>query len=268
MKLSVDHVTQYRYDSPVRAATQYLRLVPQDSARQRVIEWALDTPGTLTATTDGYGNILNVLTLSEPVLEIVLRARGIVETRPGPDEGLDRVPLSPLVFTRIGPLTRADAAIAEFAEPFRRRSASVTGLGELALAILKRMPYDTNDTHVATPAIDAFAGGSGVCQDHVHVFLACCRHLGVPARYVSGYVYSAGHAEANTASHAWAEAWVLDRWRSFDISNRSPAGEDHIKLAIGMDYLDACPVRGTRSGGGEEALSVTARVQRQGGEQQ
>ena len=80
---------------------------------------------------------------------------------------------------------------------------------------------------------------------------------GVPARYVSGYLYSEG---AQVASHAWAEAWTLDRWRSFDISNSRSAGEDHIKLAIGADYLDACPIRGTRIGGGGETMAAVASV--------
>jgi transglutaminase-like putative cysteine protease len=79
----------------------------------------------------------------------------------------------------------------------------------------------------------------------------------VPARYVSGYLYSEG---AQVASHAWAEAWAVDRWRSYDIANSRSAGEQHIKLAIGADYLDACPIRGTRIGGGGETMLAVASV--------
>jgi transglutaminase-like putative cysteine protease len=100
-----------------------------------------------------------------------------------------------------------------------------------------------------------------VCQDHAHVFIACCRHLGVPARYVSGYICQPGNDAA--ASHAWAEAWVVDRWRSFDVTNARPAGQDHIRLAIGADYLDASPVRGMRRGGGHEEMVATAQVSAQ-----
>jgi transglutaminase-like putative cysteine protease len=125
------------------------------------------------------------------------------------------------------------------------------------------MPFKPGDTVVSSSAAEAFAIGSGVCQDHAHVFIACCRYLGVPARYVSGYVYSPGHEEAHVASHAWAEAWAVDRWRSFDIANNRPAGEDHIRLAVGADYFDACPIRGVRTGGGAETMSAAALVAQQ-----
>jgi transglutaminase-like putative cysteine protease len=263
MRLSVDHATRYAYEVPVRFSTQYLRLTPHDSARQKVLEWKLDAPGRPTRTLDGYGNVLHVLTLDKPVTEIVIRAIGRVETRAGQDEGPDPVPLSPLVFMRGTQLTRADEALASFAEGYRRRAASYAGLRDMAGAILRKMPFRPGDTHVSSSAAEAFATGSGVCQDHAHVFIACCRVLGIPARYVSGYVYSPGHDGAHVASHAWAEAWVVDRWRSFDIANDGPAGEDHIKLAIGADYPDACPIRGVRIGGGGESMSALARVAQQ-----
>jgi transglutaminase-like putative cysteine protease len=257
MRLDVVHTTRYAYDSPVRASTQYLRLTPRDSARQSVVAWQIETPGTPVRTTDGYGNVLHVLTLDKPVSEIQIRVRGTVETRIAYDEGADAAPLSPLVFTRPTALTRADPALGAFADRFRRRAGSPSGLGELAAAILKKMPFTPGDTHAGNSAAEAFALGSGVCQDHTHVFLACCRHLGVPARYVSGYLYSQG---AQVASHAWAEAWTVDRWRSFDVANSRSAGEDHIKLAVGADYLDACPIRGTRVGGGGEKMEAVASV--------
>jgi transglutaminase-like putative cysteine protease len=257
MRLDVVHTTQYAYDSPVRASTQYLRLTPRDSARQTVVSWRVEAPGTPTHTTDGYGNVLHVLTLDKPVREIRIRVSGTVETRPAYDEGADPVPLSPLVFTRPTALTRAEGELAAFAERFRRGAGSPSGLGELSSAILKKMPFTRGGTHAGNSAAEAFALRSGVCQDHTHVFIACCRHLGVPARYVSGYLYSEG---AEVASHAWAEAWTVDRWRSFDVANGRSAGEPHIKLAIGADYLDACPIRGTRVGGGQETMQAIASV--------
>lgn len=257
MRLDVVHTTHYSYESPVRASTQYLRLTPRDSARQSVVSWQIETPGTPTRTTDGYGNVLHVLTLDQPTSEIRIRVSGTVETRIAYDEGADAAPLSPLVFTRSTALTRADSALAAFADRFRRRAGSPSGLKELAAAVLKQMPFNPGGTHAGNSAAEAFALGSGVCQDHTHVFIACCRHLGVPARYVSGYLFSEG---AQVASHAWAEAWTVDRWRSFDVANSRSAGEQHIKLAIGADYLDACPIRGTRTGGGGETLAAVASV--------
>jgi transglutaminase-like putative cysteine protease len=257
MRLDVVHTTQYAYESPVRASTQYLRLTPRGSARQTVVSWQIEAPGAPTRTTDGYGNVLHVLTLDKPVREIRIRVSGTVETRMAYDEGADPVPLSPLVFTRATALTRAEGELAAFAERFRRGAGTPSGLGELSAAILKKMPFTPGGTHAGNSAAEAFALGSGVCQDHTHVFIACCRCLGVPARYVSGYLYSEG---AQVASHAWAEAWALDRWRSFDIANSRSAGEQHIKLAVGADYLDACPIRGTRIGGGGEKMEAVASV--------
>ena len=260
MRISIDHTTHYTYERPVRYSTQYLRLVPKSSSRQRVLEWSLATPAKPLELSDGYGNILHVLTIDKPVSEIVIRSSGIVETSSTIDEQGDEVKLSPLLFLRPTALTRADDGMASFAEQFRRRSGTLTGLRDLAGAILSRLPFQPGITEVHSTAEEAFAAGNGVCQDHAHVFIGCCRHLGVPARYVSGYIYSAGHAEAAVASHAWAEAWVVDRWRSFDITNGKPAAAHHIKLAIGADYLEASPVRGVRSGGGREVMNATALV--------
>jgi transglutaminase-like putative cysteine protease len=260
MRLSIDHVTHYRYERPVRYSTQYLRLVPQSSARQRVLEWRLDTPSNPLELRDGYGNILHVLTVDKPVSEIVIRSSGIVETSSVIDEPNDEPKLSPLLFLRQTALTRADEAICQFSERYRRRAGMLSGLRDLASGVLAKLPFQPGVTVVQSTAAEAFEHANGVCQDHAHVFIACCRHLGIPARYVSGYIYSAGHAEAAVASHAWVEAWVVDRWRSFDITNSRSAGEHHIRLAIGADYLEASPVRGVRSGGGEEHLTATALV--------
>ena len=244
MKFSITHEFNYAYDSPVRLSTQYLRLTPRDTTRQKVLDWKLDTPGQAMRTTDGYGNVLHVLTIDKPVSEIAIQAEGSVETSPTLDEPSDftGAPLSPLLFLRLTGLTRADEALGAFAEKFRRSVATLSGLRELAAAIHKKDP-----------------GGSAA--DASHAFIACCRHLGVPARYVSGYMYFVGKkTDHGVAMHAWAEAWVVDRWRSFDIPHNSPVGEGHIKIAVGADYLDACPVRGVRTGGGAETLIAQAHV--------
>lgn len=259
MRIAIDHETHYTYDAPVRSSTQYLRLTPRDSSRQRVLAWHLEVPGRPHRTEDGFGNVLHVLTLDMPMAEIRIRAHGVVEASTALDD-TEPVTLSPLLFTRTTPITTPNDALIHLAETYRRRAGTAAGLRDLAAAILRHMPFKPGDTHVASSAAEAFAMGSGVCQDHAHVFIACCRVLGVPARYVSGYVYSPGHAEAHVQSHAWAEAWVVDHWRSFDIANSCAAGEYHVKLAIGADYLDACPVRGMRSGGGVEMLHSAAVV--------
>jgi transglutaminase-like putative cysteine protease len=259
MKIAIDHTTRYVYEAPVRYSTQYLRMVPPSTRRQRVIDWRLETPATPLELRDGYGNILHVLTIDKPTSEIVIRSTGVVETSPVVDDEAEEARLSPLVFLRPTPLTRAEGPIIEFAEQFRRRAGTLSGLADVATGVLSKVPFLSGVTAVHSTAAEAFEAGNGVCQDHAHVFLACCRHLGVPARYVSGYLYLPNSSD-HVASHAWAEAWVVDRWRSFDITNDRPAGEHHIRVALGADYLDASPVRGIRRGGGEERMTATALV--------
>ena len=264
MRISIEHTTRYVYDEPVRYSTQYLRLVPSSSARQQVLEWRLDAPATPTAFVDGYGNITHLVTIHDPGCEIVIRSAGIVETSAARDEPPEDSKVSPLVFLRATSLTRAEGALVEFAEAHRRRTVSVSNLRELSQAVHAHLPFKPGVTDTHWTAAEAFDAGFGVCQDHAHVFIACCRHVGIPARYVSGYLFLTETRESPVASHAWAEAWVVDRWRSFDITNQQPAGERHIRLAVGADYDEACPVRGVRGGGGNEQMIAGAII---GGDQ-
>ena len=259
MKITIEHTTRYVYEAPVRYSTQYLRVTPKSNAHQRVLDWRIDTPVAPIELRDGYGNVMHLLTIVKPVQEIVIRSGGTVESSGGMDDAADDVKLSPLIFLRMTPLTRAEGALSQLAEQHRRRSVTLTALRDLANAVRDRVAFESGITEVHSTAAQAYEAGKGVCQDHAHVFIACCRCMGVPARYVSGYLYLPDREEP-VASHAWAEAWVVDRWRSFDITNGCPAGERHIRLAIGADYLDASPVRGVRRGGGREQMIAHAVV--------
>jgi len=265
MRIAIEHETRYAYDVPVRTATQYLRLVPRDTARQKVLDWTLDTPAPTVRTLDGYGNVLDVLTLDEPVSEILIVARGTVETSPAVDEPSDFAgpPLSPLLFLRATGLTQPDPAIAALAERFRNGARTLAGLRELAAAVGERIRAKIGETGFHRRAGDALAAGVGLPQDLAHVFIASCRHLGVPARYACGYVWLPERAGRPSVGHAWAEAWVAQRWHSFDIALGGSIGERHVKVAMGADHLDACPIRGMRIGGGNEAMRVSAQVREQ-----
>ncbi|QLR43788.1 transglutaminase family protein [Enterobacter sp. RHBSTW-00994] len=260
MKLVIDHLTRYGYDEEVKFSTQYLRLTPHSSGRQKITSWTLSLPeGSAVTTTDAWGNVLHVLTLDNPHKEITIRASGIVDLAEEEDDTPDAPELlSPLVFLRSTPLTRADGQIREFAERHYRHDEAEASLNDLMADLRLRMPYSPGATQVHDSAADAFARAKGVCQDHTHVFLACCRALEIPARYVSGYVYS-DNAQ-HVAMHAWAEVWLNGRWKSFDITNNTRNLNQHLKLATGLDYLDACPVRGTRLGGGGEIMLTNAEV--------
>lgn len=256
MRLSISHETTYHYDDQVRASIQYLRLTPHDSERQQVLNWQLSLPRPVHAQVDPFGNILHVLTLDEPHEAIVIGARGQVEIdekREAEHESQSSLPF--LRFTR---LTEADEAIRAFAVEQTNKRTDRHALIDLMQALNQRIVYTPGSTAVDTSAAQAFANGAGVCQDHTHAFLACARSIGVPARYVSGYLYS--DSSEHLASHAWAEAWIDDAWYSFDVTNQLSIPERHLKLAVGLDYLDACPVRGMRRGGGCEHMHAKVLV--------
>ncbi|MFY3605457.1 transglutaminase family protein [Achromobacter xylosoxidans] len=262
MKQIITHVTHYRYTAPVTYSIQTLRLTPRDDEHQRVLRWHIEAPGALEQQVDAYGNITHTLTLNRPHTEIELRVVGQVLVDPlaqGALGGEDsRLPVHAYCVQTA--LTQADDTILAFA-----RAVLPDGLNTpadvltLATAIHDRVAYEPGTTDVTTAAGQVLALGHGVCQDHAHLFLACVRGLGVPARYVSGYLYTtAQHA----ASHAWADVWLAGAgWTSVDVTNRQFASDCHCRLAVGRDYDSASPVRGVRSGGGEESMEVNVQVQ-------
>ena len=254
MKLHIEHETHYHYEGEVATSIQYLRLTPQVTAQQKVIDWHLDLPGAANEVMDGFGNVLTVLVLDLPLSEITIHASGTVDLshKPVCDHASA---LAPEVFLRQTELTETDAELRRFAQEHK---ANAEGLAGLMHSLLQEVRYTPGATTASHTAQEAFRQRAGVCQDHTHIFLGCCRHLGVPARYVSGYLHT--DQQPHVASHAWAEAWLNDGWHTFDVANGLTTPDAHIKLAVGMDYLDAAPVRGIRSGGGIESMTARAVV--------
>ncbi|WP_129781439.1 transglutaminase family protein [Peristeroidobacter soli] len=262
MQLHIRHETFYRYGEPVKRSVQNLRLTPRRDPMQRALSWNMAAPGRYRSQVDAYGNIVHLLTLDEPHREIRIVVNGIVEIDDDssmslPDEGK----ISPLAFLAETPLTRADEAIANFARPhLQAGDNSPDRLLTLAEAVCEEVRYEKGATDVHESASRAFARGAGVCQDHSHIYIACCRSAGIPARYVSGYFYAG--KEGEIASHAWVDVWAgRDQgWKSIDVTHRTPTDGRHCRLAVGRDYLDACPVRGVRRGGGTEEMQVAVRI--------
>jgi transglutaminase-like putative cysteine protease len=134
-------------------------------------------------------------------------------------------------------------------------------LHALLAQIHDHMTFDVQSTDSTTTARQAFKLARGVCQDYAHIFIGCARSTGVPARYVSGHLLRADGMVAQDAGHAWAEAYVQNLgWVGFDAANAICTTDAHIRVAIGLDYLGAAPIRGTRYGGGHETLSVAITV--------
>lgn len=273
MRLKIAHTTTYRYEPPATGVIQILRMTPGSHDGQYVADWQIDvsTDSRLDVHEDAFGNITHVLTHG-PLSDLTIRVEGLVETHDtsGVLRGTyERFP--PSLFLRPTPLTEANATMAKFAGELRLEAAGDTlgFLHALMLHINDHMTFDTDPTHAGTSAADAFALRRGVCQDYAHIFIACARSAGVPARYVSGHLLRSDGIVAQDAGHAWAEAHVEKLgWVGFDTANAICTTEAHVRVAVGLDYLSAAPARGTRYGGGMETLEVAVRVDQAGRQSQ
>jgi transglutaminase-like putative cysteine protease len=275
MQMHILHETVYRYAEPVKRSVQNLRLTPRRDSRQRVTHWQMHAPGRTNMQVDAHGNVVHLLTLDEPHREIRIAVRGVVDTEDRDGEPFfDEGRLSPLAYLAETPLTAADESLERFtAKYLRGKPPAQDELMELSSAVCDAVTYRKGVTEVHETAAQAFARGEGVCQDHAHVFVACCRAARIPARYVSGYFFiddSTLHDASQVASHAWVDVWLGDAqgWISLDVTHRVLAGSRHCRLAVGRDYMEACPIRGVRRGGGTETMEVSVNVAAQAQQQQ
>lgn len=264
MRLKITHRTEYVYDAPVRYGLQRLRLDPRDGATQKVGAWSVTTEGAREelAFVDQFANETRLISVEGEPKKIAVTATGSVETFDkagvtGPHRGF-----APLwLFAAETPLTAAGDRIAGLAAEAGRSTDDIERLHGLMGLIGGRVEYVPGATGPATTAEDALAQGSGVCQDHSHIFISCARRLGHPARYVSGYLMMDGVAE-QVASHAWAEVHIDNLgWVAFDAANGMSPDERYVRLAVGRDYRDAMPVSGVLLGHAREQLAVRITVE-------
>jgi transglutaminase-like putative cysteine protease len=269
MLISIRHITRYAYAEPVSYTIHSLRLTPLSFTGQRVVDWRVNAEGfgSPLQFKDGFGNIVHLCTSNTPHQEVAIEAAGTVETADcsGVVAGLpEGTPCR--VFLRQTPQTRPDAAIGELASSIAGKD-TLDRLHALAAAVRDRVAYEPGMTDVHTGAAEALADGKGVCQDHAHIFIAAARALGVPARYVTGYLMLEDLTRAD-AHHAWAEAWADGLgWVGFDVTNRICPTERYVRLACGLDASYAAPVTGSRRGGLSEQLSVAVDVAEQSAQQ-
>jgi transglutaminase-like putative cysteine protease len=266
IQLTIRHETVYRYSVPLRYTIQQLRLWPRAEPHQRMVSWHVTAPGHRHEFIDAFGNRSEIMTISGPHDEVRLIAGGTVVIEPLKQGRLSSDDLvSPLVFSVATPLTEGTPEVQEFAAKYLSPSAQSSKLLALAEAIRDTVAYQTGATHVTSTAAHALQLRQGVCQDHAHLFLACCRAHGIPARYVSGYIDPGNTAHA--ASHAWVDAWIEEQeytgWVSIDVTHARFTDTAHCRLAVGRDYESAAPVRGVRHGGGHETMYVKVDVQPQ-----
>jgi transglutaminase-like putative cysteine protease len=267
MRIRVVHETIYTYEQPARGLVQVLRLTPRDHDGQYVRTWRIDTTvdGRLTAREDGFGNKVHWFTPDEPADALTIRVTGEVDTDDthGVVRGtVERLPDE--FYLRDTDLCAASPELHAFAERVATDgdAAILALLHRLMGAVHGAVTYEPGPATSAVPAAKAFAAGQGVCQDLAHVFIAAARHIGIPSRYVAGYrARDDGQAEVE-APHGWVEALVPDLgWVAFDPCIDVSPSDNYIRVATGLDYLGAAPIRGSRTGGGTETLDVKLRVE-------
>jgi transglutaminase-like putative cysteine protease len=265
MKLEIMHSTRYRYTGPIAETVMEVRLRPMDGNGQRCLDFSLELSHGVKARSymDGYGNNVHYFNLVRPHSALNVISRSTVETGLGPDTdpGEELV----LDFLRFrSPVKDVDGvrdlaqqhAIGNPSSPESVESA----LEELTLTISRNFAYDRTVTNVYSAVDDVLKLRAGVCQDFAHLFLAVARAMGVPARYVSGYIHTPGDRTA-AASHAWAEAWIAGRgWVGFDATHPVRTTEHHVRLAVGRDYSDAAPTRGVYVGSATGTMSISVRT--------
>jgi len=261
MQLAVRHLTTYRYSHPIAAAIQLLRMTPRPHDGLAVIRWRVSGARgrVLPSYGDGFGNLVHLLSINRPHQVATILAEGVVETHA--TDGVVRgapEPLPPAYFLRTTALTLPDAAIAQLASEGARGARLPGRLVALMHAVRGRVAYRSGMTDTATTAAHVLALGTGVCQDHAHLLIAACRVLGVPARYVGGYLWTGAGRQAN---HAWVEAHVEDvGWIGLDPANATQPNDAYIRVGVGLDYWSAAPVRGIRRGDAGETLDVSVEV--------
>lgn len=269
MRIRISHAISYEYAEPARHITQILRLTPRDHDGQHVMSWRIEPgiDGRLRAGQDAHGNIVHTFYADGPISALAIRIDGLIETTDLAGVvrgGLERVPCD--VYRRDTLLTAQDDALRAFAEeaaagagtPLSQMHALMAALGERMTCL-----DASGRTGVGAPA--AFAAGDAIAQDIAHIFMACARHLGQPARYVSGYVAQQDGLTSGSGAHAWAEVHLDDYgWIGFDCVNGLCPIDTHVRVAVGLDFADAAPVRGSRQGGGGESLNVVVTAREAG----
>ncbi|MEO5599133.1 MAG: transglutaminase family protein [Novosphingobium sp.] len=271
MLLNIRHTTRYDFSAPVDHGLQRLRLKPKSTHGQRVIDWNLELTGAKLQTeyADHHNNHTVLVSLDPGIQTLEISCSGSVETADnagifGHHSG--HMPmwafLRQTALTKPGPRMRALAAGLA-----ADRGNSIDVLHELSRAVLGNVTYMTGQTDATTTAEQAVVAGHGVCQDHAHVFIGCARAMGIPARYVSGYLKMADRVDQD-AGHGWAEAMVEGLgWVAFDVSNGISPDSGYVRVSSGCDYREAAPITGITFGPGDSALAVSVAVEQQTVEQ-
>ncbi|MBA3946195.1 MAG: transglutaminase family protein [Herpetosiphonaceae bacterium] len=279
MYYAIRHVTQFRYSAPITESVMEVRMQPRRDGNQHCLSFELVTNprSRITASRDYLGNIVHHFDIPGQHSQLTITAQATVSVTAPRDLGVLRADawnqldalvadsdaaemLIPSHFVRFSP------ALEELARELdvRRRDDPLTVLRDSMTGIHKSFAYRPQSTLVDSPIEEVLRIRQGVCQDYAHVMIALARNIGIPCRYVSGYLYrritDADRVGAD-ATHAWVEALLPDAgWVGFDPTNDMVVGERHIRTAVGRDYADVPPDRGVFRGQARTELAVAVQV--------
>lgn len=282
MIVTATHTTTYLYGEPVSICHTEVHLAPRTGPHQRVVSHELEVhpePAFTLTRTDYFGNDFTYFCIHEPHQTLTVTSLSQVDLHPEepPHEGLtppweevrdqvreaaDEEGFRALEFTFSSPLVKVAPAFADYAVPsFKPQRPIAEAAFDLCHRIYTDFRYDPRATVISTPLDEVLKSRRGVCQDFAHLMIGCLRSLGIPARYVSGYLRSGRDTVGHEASHAWCTVYCPGfGWLDFDPTNNVMPNSNHLTIAHGRDYSDVAPVNGVAIGGGEQMISVTVEV--------
>lgn len=276
------HTTMYMYSEPVSICHTEVHLCPREHGSQTLLEHELDivpAPDFLESRRDYFGNEVTYFSIHEPHETLTITATSVVEVgeceppeatlspaweavREQMNSEPEAATFDALPYSLASPQAPIAEPFAEYARScFPEGRAFLSGVSELCSKVCREFEYDPRATSVTTPVDEVLRQRKGVCQDFAHLMIACLRSLGLPARYVSGYLRSGGTSVGAEASHAWVSVYCpVFGWQDFDPTNNVRPQGAHVTLGWGREYLDVTPVKGVALGGGEQIISVSVEV--------
>jgi transglutaminase-like putative cysteine protease len=275
-QLRVAHRTGYRYENPATQSYNEARLTPRSDRRQNTVATRVETTPSTRAYryTDYWGTVVTSFDLHAPHTEFTVLATSVVETadvaepirtatwRDLRSETVLDQRTEYLGATNYTPRDRELSAVARELRKGKEPADAVLAVCEW---VHEQLKYKPGTTGVRSTATDAWNAKEGVCQDFAHVTLVMLRAIGVPSRYVSGYLHTRPEAKLGETvqgeSHAWVDVWT-GGWWAHDPTNAIPVGPRHVWVAYGRDYADVAPLKGIFTGGGHSTLDVSVHLTR------
>ncbi|HEY8742348.1 MAG TPA: transglutaminase family protein [Chloroflexota bacterium] len=274
MIVSIVHTTTFDYSDDISESAMEVRLAPASNERQVVRSHVLHvTPRVkLLPYTDYFGTTVQFFTVPSRYRRLSVVSTSVVETLPAnpfllpePDAEEPEAPGALYDYLRFGGPVGRHPELVTLAAAFRDERPLLERLTALNQTINRRLDYRPLVTQVDSALDDVLALGQGVCQDFAHLMIGVCRELGVPARYVSGYLYTppSANARGSGASHAWCECYLPGvGWKGFDPTNDLLVDDQYVQIATGRDYRDVPPTKGIYRGSAQEVISVSVRTEK------